>query len=78
MFAGFQYWNLEYPGSFHWERNGFEFRAEEYDFFDHPNWGIIDLNPTSPQLEKLLESPIWRVSCSFLRAITWHGSRHET
>jgi len=29
------------------ERDGFEFRAEAYDFINHPNWGTINLNPTS-------------------------------
>jgi hypothetical protein len=31
------------------ERNGFEFRAEAYDFINHPNWDTINLNLTSPQ-----------------------------
>jgi hypothetical protein len=28
------------------EKNWFEFRAEAYDFLNHPNWGGIDFNPT--------------------------------
>ena len=29
------------------ERNAFEFRAEAYDFINHPNWSGPNLNPTS-------------------------------
>jgi hypothetical protein len=45
---GFQNWNIglfkRFPMN---EKNGFEFRAEAYDFINHPNWGAPNLNPTS-------------------------------
>jgi hypothetical protein len=31
------------------ERTGFQFRAEAYNAFNHPNWGNVNLNPTSAQ-----------------------------
>lgn len=53
---GFQDWNLmlfkKFPVN---ERNWFEFRAEAYDFVNHPNWagtnqtGGPNFNPTSSQ-----------------------------
>lgn len=45
---GFQNWNIglfkRFPIN---DKNGFEFRAEAYDFINHPNWGNPNLNPTS-------------------------------
>ena len=60
---GFQNWNLGLFKKFAInERNGFEFRAEAYNFINHPNWsqfgpgtsgstqpGALNLNPTSSQ-----------------------------
>jgi hypothetical protein len=47
---GFQDWNLmmfkKFPVN---EKNWFEFRAEAYDFLNHPNWGGVNFNPTSSQ-----------------------------
>jgi hypothetical protein len=45
---GFQDWNLGLFKTFAInERTGFEFRAEAYDAFNHPNWGGVNLNPKS-------------------------------
>jgi len=51
---GFQDWNLALFKRFAInERNAFEFRAEAYNFINHPNWapigstGGLNLNPTS-------------------------------
>lgn len=45
---GFQNWNLMLFKKFAInERNAFEFRAEAYDFINHPNWSTPNLNPTS-------------------------------
>jgi hypothetical protein len=51
---GFQDWNLALFKKFAiTERQAFEFRAEAYDFINHPNWaaigatGGLNLNPTS-------------------------------
>jgi hypothetical protein len=51
---GFQDWNLMLFKKFAInERSAFEFRAEAYDFINHPNWANIgqtggpNLNPTS-------------------------------
>jgi hypothetical protein len=45
---GFQNWNLglfkKFPIN---ERMGFEFRAEAYNFINHPNWSTVQFNPTS-------------------------------
>ncbi len=45
---GFQNWNLglfkKFPIN---EQMGFEFRAEAYNFINHPNWGTVQFNPTS-------------------------------
>lgn len=45
---GFQNWNLglfkKFPIN---EHTGFEFRAEAYNFINHPNWGSVQFNPTS-------------------------------
>ncbi len=60
---GFQNWNVGLFKRFLInERTGFEFRAEAYNFINHPNWsqfgpggggsnnpGSLNLNPTSPQ-----------------------------
>jgi hypothetical protein len=47
---GFQDWNLALFKTFAInERTGFQFRAEAYDFINHPNWGGVNLNPTSNQ-----------------------------
>jgi hypothetical protein len=45
---GFQDWNLMLFKRFAInERNNIEFRAEAYDFINHPNWSGPNLNPTS-------------------------------
>ncbi len=45
---GLQDWNLMLSKKFAInERNAFEFRAEAYDFINHPNWSGPNLNPTS-------------------------------
>jgi hypothetical protein len=31
------------------EKTAFQFRAEAYDIFNHPNWSAPNFNPTSPQ-----------------------------
>ena len=47
---GFQDWNLALLKSFAvTERSGFQFRAEAYDFINHPNLSGPNLNPTSSQ-----------------------------
>jgi hypothetical protein len=47
---GFQDWNASLYKKFAIrERNYFEFRAEAYDFPNHPNWSAPNLNPTSSQ-----------------------------
>ncbi len=47
---GLQDWNLSLFKRFAiTERHGFEFRAEAYDFPNHPNWSTPNLNPTSSQ-----------------------------
>lgn len=51
---GFQNWNLglfkRFPIN---DKNGFEFRAEAYDFINHPNWSAANLNPTSSQFGEI-------------------------
>jgi hypothetical protein len=47
---GFQDWNLSLYKKFTVkENNYFEFRAEAYDFVNHPNWSGPNYNPTSSQ-----------------------------
>jgi hypothetical protein len=48
---GFQDWNVSLYKRFTIteERNYFEFRAEAYDFINHPNWSGPNYNPTSSQ-----------------------------
>ena len=47
---GFQDWNIGLLKSFPiTERMGFQFRAEAYDFINHPNLGNPQLTPTSGQ-----------------------------
>jgi hypothetical protein len=47
---GFQDWNLSLYKQFAInERTGFQFRAEAYDFINHPNWSAPNFNPTSSQ-----------------------------
>jgi len=47
---GFQDWNLSMYKKFTVkESNYFEFRAEAYDFINHPNWSGPNYNPTSSQ-----------------------------
>jgi len=47
---GIQAWNLGMVKKFAInERSGFEFRAEAYDFINHPNLSGPNLNPTSSQ-----------------------------
>ena len=35
------------------DRAGFQFRAEAFDAFNHPNWGGVNLNPTSSAFGKI-------------------------
>jgi hypothetical protein len=45
---GIENWNLAMIKSFPLtETTGFEFRAEAYNFINHPNWSAPGLNPTS-------------------------------
>ncbi len=47
---GFQDWNVSLYKRFTIkEKNYFEFRAEAYDFPNHPNWSGPNFNPTSSQ-----------------------------
>ena len=47
---GLQDWNLMLFKRFAInERNAIQFRAEAYDFINHPNWSGPQFNPTSSQ-----------------------------
>jgi hypothetical protein len=35
------------------ETKGFQFRAEAFDAFNHPNWNGADFNPTSATFGKV-------------------------
>ena len=56
---GFQNWNMGLFKSFPMnEKRGFQFRAEAYNVWNHPNWGGnsgggVDFNPTSPTFGKV-------------------------
>lgn len=59
---GFQNWNLALFKKFAInERTGFEFRAEAYNFINHPNWAAIgqtggpNLTPTSSQFGEVTQ-----------------------
>ncbi len=46
--AGIENWNLSLIKSFPLtESTGFEFRAEAFNFINHPNWSNPNINPTS-------------------------------
>ena len=46
--VGFQNWNLALFKSFRFtERQFVQFRAEGFNWLNHPNWGGVDTNPTS-------------------------------
>jgi hypothetical protein len=51
---GFQNWNLGLYKKFAiTERTGFQFRAQAFDAFNHPNWSGADFNPTSATFGKV-------------------------
>ncbi|MEO7143882.1 MAG: carboxypeptidase regulatory-like domain-containing protein [Bryobacteraceae bacterium] len=51
---GFNNWNLGLFKKFAInERTGFEFRAEAYNAFNHPNWNGANFNPTSSSFGKI-------------------------
>ncbi len=46
--VGFQNWNLSLFKAFQInERHAVQFRAEGFNWLNHPNWGGVDTNPTS-------------------------------
>ena len=51
---GFQNWNIALFKAFRiTERQALTFRAEGFNFLNHPNWGGVDSNPTSATLGKV-------------------------
>jgi predicted heme/steroid binding protein len=56
---GFQNWNMGLFKAFPvGEKRGFQFRAEAYNIWNHPNWGSnsgggVNFNPTSPTFGKV-------------------------
>jgi hypothetical protein len=51
---GFQNWNIGLYKKFAInERTGFQFRAQAFDAFNHPNWNAADFNPTSATFGKV-------------------------
>jgi hypothetical protein len=55
---GFQNWNLNMKKTFVVnEKNRFEFKADAYNFINHPNWAAPNLNPTSSQFGEVTSTP---------------------
>jgi hypothetical protein len=51
---GFQNWNLALFKAFRiTERQALTFRAEGFNWINHPNWGGVDTNPTSANFGKI-------------------------
>jgi hypothetical protein len=51
---GFENWNVGLYKKFALtESKGFQFRAEAFDAFNHPNWNGADFNPTSATFGKV-------------------------
>ena len=51
---GFQNWNLGLFKKFAiGEKMGFQFRAQAFNAFNHPNWGGANFNPTSAQFGQI-------------------------
>ena len=51
---GLQNWNISLLEKFSiTEQTGFEFRADAYNFVNHPNWNNPDYNPTSSTFGKV-------------------------
>ncbi len=51
---GFQDWNIGLFKKFALnDRSGFEFRAEAFDFLNHPNWSPPSFNPTAATFGKV-------------------------
>jgi predicted heme/steroid binding protein len=51
---GFENWNVGLFKKFAIsERTGFQFRAQAYDVFNHPNWSGANFNPTSTSFGKV-------------------------
>jgi hypothetical protein len=52
--ASFQDWNIGLFKKFALnDRSGFEFRAEAFDFLNHPNWSAPSFNPTATTFGKV-------------------------
>ena len=50
---GFENWNVGLYKKFAiTESKGFQFRAQAFDVFNHPNWSRPDYNPTSATFGK--------------------------